>query len=1020
MAEQTFKSPGFFEREIEVISRPINRNIATPVGLIGPAQRGPAFVPTTVSSREEFIRIFGAPDRHRLGGHAAAEFFRNQGKALTFCRTLGSGLVDGANAGFKLTHTATDAADYSKPVQGAVHFITAQHTLNDAEFIGLASFNDNDSHTTNMNESNLNDQSGATDKGVELVRAMIFAHKDYAVKIKNIGETETEEDDDDIAVAASSSFLILFDDDGTKTTPLEVSLDPSSEKYISKVMNTDPLAFDDEKHLLYAHFPVDTAVAEVGNLNVAVVHGSSDANATHYGNFSQRFSAPQTPKFISQPFGTKEYDLFHFESLDDGAYASGKYKISISNLRASTDPTNDFGTFSVAIRDVKDTDDSPIVYETFTNCSLDPDAENFVGRVIGDQKIYYNFDSANEDERRLILEGTHKNISSKVRIVMSDDVLNGEVPQTALPFGFRGVPALLITDNARDAGGTSFVTGETLGEDNLDKAVLPPLPYRFKVTKGDIRDGGSSYGQTFTGEASDLESVNFNLHWGLMSTRVEDINNVNKGIQFNEIVTNYTKFLGASETTIKTGAFADSHNNNKFSLAKVALSGSALSSISGTIDDVFKNAAYIRNADADNTTLYDAAQHLILAGASNDNLSADANRVSLAKMLAEDKAKFNRYSVMMKFTAPLHGGFDGLNIFDEDSFFMTDRAASSESNGVGGAKGKAHADGFASGLSGTTNAAMQGSGDSNNIVASYKNAIRIMTDDMVVNHNVLVVPNIRDAAITDFAKRRVEDYGKALYVMDIPQYNSSSERLYVDAKGNADGRPDVDITSQEFDAREVNSSYAAVYFPDARVLDSGDDDAAAVNARRVIRVPSSIVALGALAKTDDEAQPWFAPAGFSRGALSTISSIDVRLNAEDRDTLYEARINPIANFPSRQFVIFGQKTTQLARTALDRVNVRRLVLEVKRRIEIIAQGLLFEQNNKATRDRFIEKAGGQLADIQINQGIEDFRVVMDETNNTSEDVDNNRLNGKIVIVPTRAIEFIAIDFVITNAGVEFP
>jgi phage tail sheath protein FI len=157
--------------------------------------------------------------------------------------------------------------------------------------------------------------------------------------------------------------------------------------------------------------------------------------------------------------------------------------------------------------------------------------------------------------------------------------------------------------------------------------------------------------------------------------------------------------------------------------------------------------------------------------------------------------------------------------------------------------------------------------------------------------------------------------------------------------------------------------HIVVYFPDARVLDSGDDDAAAINSRRVIRVPSSIVALGALAKTDAETQPWFAPAGFSRGALSTISSIDVRLNAEDRDTLYEARINPIANFPSRQFVIFGQKTTQMARTALDRVNVRRLVLEVKRRIEIIAQGLLFEQNNKATRDRFIESAGGQLADI---------------------------------------------------------
>ena len=295
-----------------------------------------------------------------------------------------------------------------------------------------------------------------------------------------------------------------------------------------------------------------------------------------------------------------------------------------------------------------------------------------------------------------------------------------------------------------------------------------------------------------------------------------------------------------------------------------------------------------------------------------------------------------------------------------------------------------------------------------------------MTDDMVVNHNIISLPGIRDRFITDYVKQKVESYGKALYVMDIEYLDKLNERVFIDEKGIATSRPDVETTSEAFDAREVNSSYVAAYFPDAMVQDSGDSDEAAVNSRRSIRVPASVVALGALAKTDEMAQPWFAPAGFSRGALETITSTDVRLNAEDRDTLYEARINPIANFPNKQFVIFGQKTSQLARTALDRVNVRRLVLEVKRRIEIIAQRLLFEQNNSATRKAFIADASNKLVTIQAGQGIEDFRVIMDETNNTSEDVDNNRLNGKIVIVPTRAVEFIAIDFVITNAGVEFP
>ena len=188
--------------------------------------------------------------------------------------------------------------------------------------------------------------------------------------------------------------------------------------------------------------------------------------------------------------------------------------------------------------------------------------------------------------------------------------------------------------------------------------------------------------------------------------------------------------------------------------------------------------------------------------------------------------------------------------------------------------------------------------------------------------------------------------------------------------------------------------------------------------RRRIKVPSSVAAFGALALSSK--RPWFAPAGFERGALTRVRSTEVRLNSADRDVLYEARINPIASFPNNQFVIFGQKTTQIARTALDRVNVRRLMINIKRKISLIAQGLLFSQNDQVTRNRFIDAATQELLSVQINEGIEDFRVIMDSTNNSSEDVDNNRLNGKIIIVPTRAVEFIAIDFIITNSGVEFP
>ena len=135
--------------------------------------------------------------------------------------------------------------------------------------------------------------------------------------------------------------------------------------------------------------------------------------------------------------------------------------------------------------------------------------------------------------------------------------------------------------------------------------------------------------------------------------------------------------------------------------------------------------------------------------------------------------------------------------------------------------------------------------------------------------------------------------------------------------------------------------------------------------------------------------------------------------------MYETRINPIASFPDGGFVIFGQKTLQQAKSALDRVNVRRMLLEVKRIVSDIANGLIFEQNTPVTRQRFIDSTKPRLARIQSNQGIDSFRVIMDSSNNTAEDAEQNRLNGRIVLVPTRAAEFIAIDFIITNSGVSF-
>ena len=1037
MAEQTFKSPGFFEREIEVISRPLTRNTATPVGVIGPAKKGQAFVPKTVTSVDEFIKEFGMPDQDTSAAHAVSEFFAEGGKAATFCRVLGTGSSNQNGtyqyAGFKVTGTELSGA-HSDRAKGGVQFLVAQHKINDAEHITYGIFNDNDSHHITGPDRTLDGTTidSVTDT-VQLVRAMIFLAEGHTMLIRDVSEDAAEHLTNDIASADSNGLfeIVIMNDSNNDGAPnvnvgsvFTVSLDPSEDQYISKVLNTDSFAFSDKKHLLYADFPVDDVLASNKSKNVAIVRGSGNSSSFlgHFGDFSARFEAPRTTSFISQPFGTAEYDLFHFESLDDGSYASGDYKISIADLRASTEKNNKFGSFTVQLRKIDDTDDAPIILESYPRCSLNPDSENYIARLIGDQKVSLSLDVDSDDEKRLVREGTFASRSTRIRVVMSDAVSRREIPEGALPFGFRGIPALKTTSNGKDGnfGGTSLIQGRGLAaidQNELAGSILPPLPFRSKVTKGSMTqtDGSTeTFFQTFFGQVKDTsteqkksrESVKTSLYWGLHTSRVKSIDKPNDAgsLDFNPLVKSLTKYLGKASEVKFSGVDADKFNNNKFSLAKVAFPEDDIANVSGSVYDAFLEAVYVRNADAD-SDFYDSIAHKIIMNAdsdANDPLSEEGGgthttRASMAQLLAKDPAKFNKWSSMAKFTAPFYGGFDGLDILDRDKFFLTDKSTSTESGGLA-----------------------ETSGLNTNSVISYRNAVRLMTDELVVDHNVLVVPGIRDTLITDFAARRVKDYGKAIYLMDIAHYTSGGDRIFVDSRGVASGVADVDETSSRFVGREVDSSYVASYFPDVMIRDSGDDPTALQTNQRRKRVPSSVVALGALARTDRLNQPWFAPAGFSRGSLDRVESLDIRLNAADRDALYEASINPIANFPNNQFVIFGQKTTQIARTALDRVNVRRLMINIKRRIQKIAQGLLFEQNDAATRNRFVAEASAVLADVRVKQGIEDFRVIMDDTNNTAEDVDNNRLNGRIVVVPTRAVEFIAMDFIITNSGVEFP
>ena len=1016
MAEQTFKAPNFYEREIDNSAPSITGPVGVPAAVIGTSNKGTAFVPVTVSNFDEFVQNFGGLDPKNLGPYAANEFLKHR-SALTYLRVLGAGsnssdadinntLTRGVvkNAGFTLVGSPAIAGSDLRSV-GAVQFLVAKHVPTLSGSTGMPVFSDNDTFNASViDETPLN-----------LVRGMIMSPNTARVMVLDSTDSVTTLNatvDDSASADSSGKFKIVissslgssfFTTDGASGVKVyTVSLDPTDKDYFGKVLNTDPDKFVQEQHYLHADFAVDSNVAFVSSsCPVAILSGSSNVSSNGdptkyfrevFGSFNTRYTSPKTSYFISQPFGTTEYDLFRFEAIDDGEYANSLYKISISNVKASADESNKYGTFNVQIRSWDDTDTSLNILEQFTNCTLDPNSPNYIAKLIGDRKVYYNFDAVNPSEKRIVATGKYPNASKYVRVVMSSAVERGNTPKDALPFGFRGPNLININPNTKASDPLSTSKARLAGQlsattTSLSSSFLPPIPFRYKVTRGELSNVG------YDGAPGPSEQANVSYYWGVKFERAStssspnssDVLNSNVVGEKNALIESYTKFVGIEKLdALVTGSNVDTLNNNKFSLSNVAFYNGSVLDLTSSVNNHMKQAAYIRNAQLDST-----------------NYTWDEGgrkRITFATLLASGSAAdFNRFSAYAKFTNFMYGGFDGTNFLNRDARRLNDKSVSFENGG--GASSNNSIGGFSSNPSGQN--------VSNNGVASYLTAVNIATDPLEANNNLLAIPGIRESYITDQTMAKVRDYGLAMYVMDIPSYDDDGNRIYDDSTN----KPNISQTSNVFDSRSIDNNYAAVYYPDVFIDDATN--------RRKVKVPSSVPALGALAFNDRVTYPWFAPAGFNRAALDFVSNVVVRLGGSDKDRLYESRINPIASFPRLGYVIYGQKTLQINKSALDRVNVRRLMLEIKRIIIDIAQKMVFEQNTPAVRNKFVADTSFQLGLIQAQAGVEAFQVVMNESNNTQEDADLNRLNGRIVVVPTRVVEYIAIDFIVTNSGVQF-
>ena len=996
MAELTFRSPGVSAREIDLTGPTDVAPTGIPAGIVGTANQGPAFVPITLGSQQDFVAKFGATDGEKFGPLAVVEWLSNA-QSVTYVRVLGVGdgkkrTTTGDNAG-KVTNAGFVVG--AEQVQ-ATGLVSRNLKAVDGGPAGrlhfLGCFMSESAGSTVFSEAGI--QFSGENLAHPILRGVILAASGVVPMLSASFAASSTKPSSTVAATAAGpqgaitgsvdltsaqqDFVLLLNghiDTAQYPNLITASFDVDAPNYFGNVLNRDPLLVEDAGHLLYTRYDIHPAFATVTGsgiisplteipsnkepvaflLTASLGRNAGSTSIPNFENFEDRFKTPASPYVTSQKFGGNPVNLFKVYALSDGAYANTKFKISIRNLAKSTSLVDKYGTFDLLVRDFADTDDDPIILEQFTKLSLNPSSDRYIAKIIGDQNVYWDFDK-NDDGQRLVFDGNFPNLSNLIRVEMTQTVEDAEVDATALPIGFRG-PYHLVTSGSGimttpPTAGGGFNTGQHLSYRRL---VEPPVSYRETIKTG----------------VSPKDDVNSNFFWGVQFQRKTSITQPNLSLVQDPTAESFTKYFPTFHTTYQNPSVGDNagaadssgtvydsdrFNNNVFTLENVKVRTGS----NGVADPKeWVSASYVRQG----------------------SISADATAKTRALSVSTDfgDATVKTYA---KFSFFIQGGFDGVNIFDKDKAKLLNAAIIREMDDA--AQG-------------------QNNGPT---VSAYTKALDIMNETSEVDIKLLAVPGIRHSVVTDKAIDVVEGRFDAMLVMDIEERDEVNTVVTSSAQN-----VNVTNTVAAFSGRALDTSFAAAYFPDVVVT----DPFTLTN----VQVPPSVVVLGAMSLNDKIAHPWFAPAGFTRGALQSTLETSLNLSRNNLDVLYDTRINPITSYPGQQGpVIWGQKTLLGVQSALDRVNVRRLLIEVRRQVRELSNRVIFEPNRASTLARFEALVRPRLQRIQELQGVERYQVRIDTTTTTQADIENNTIRGKIFLQPTRSIEFISLDFVITNAGAD--
>lgn len=919
-----FVSPGVFINEIDNSQLPRLPAEMGPV-IIGRSLRGPTMRPVQIQSFSDFIEVFGEPvpggkggdvwrDGNRTaptyGAYAAQAYLRNS-NPVTFIRLAGYQNPE---------QTSGYQAGWSK--QNAYGLFVAPIVSSSQDVYTMSA-------TASLAAVLYTDQTSFGLIGKELSGSTMVNAGKMATWIRANG--------------TNLEFKIV-----TAGVTSSVNFDENSKKYIRNVLNTNPIMTngsiveDSEKERYFLGETFKTWVEDnnggsIGSADFAGILLPLSTGSVNFANHKYEATDGETGWVVSQhleesssftPNATGEYPvtkLFKLVSLTEGDWNSKNLKISIEDIKEPPSQYVKFGTFTVSIRKIDDTDLNPQYVERFTGLTLDPSSENFISKKIGDKYSEWDY-----TKKTFVEYGVYNNQSKFIRVEMNPDVENGLTDPGLLPYGFYG-PKVYTMNVVNFGSGSNVLSSGFVGTQITSAS---PFTASFALPQIPLLD---------TSADSSVPTLS-SVYWGL-KTNVGVTKKANKDLV--DYVRSQPKLYNAS-----TYQFL-------FTLDDVSGSLTGSDSLGWTIENSKTGSWAIGNR------------------ATGKSLTATGYTGSNGQSLL--LTKFN------KFTMPIMGGSEGLDITEKDAFNRRILVTGTEVD--------------------------------NYAFNSIKVAVESISDPEVVEMNLATIPGVENEALTSLLIDKCEQRGDALAIIDlkgdyIPDEGKDNPSMLASSR-----KPNVDMTVLNMKNRAINSSYGCAYFPWVLVRDTLNNN--------TVWVPPSIAALGTFSSSQRRTELWFAPAGFNRGGLSDgaaglpVIQTALRLSSKDRDMLYESNINPIATFPAEGIVIFGQKTLQVTPSALDRVNVRRLMIYLKKEISRMATTVLFDPNINVTWKRFTDMANPFLGSVQSRFGLSEYRVILDETTTTPDLVDRNIVYAKILLKPTRAIEFIAIDFVITNSGASF-